>query len=102
MLKQNFKGRGTLAKFAKETNSVMSAINNISIIVPSGYSGVEPTIKFEDGEKGCSLIFDFGDALIFTLKNVSWSLSGTANFVSKSVSVDNGVLYINVVANDIP
>ena len=97
-LKSDFVGTGSMEAFCKETNALFSAINNIDFIMPVGYEGVPPSTEIINGR----LVFDFGDALIFTLKNVSWNLTGTAVYVSYSASVSNGKLLIDVTANDIP
>jgi hypothetical protein len=72
-MKNNFKGTGSLVEFVNSANALFSAINNVQVIVPKNYVGVEPTLKLnEDGEKS-SLVFDFGDALIFTENNISFN-----------------------------
>jgi len=43
--------------------------------------------------------FDFGDALIFTLNNVVWNLTGTATFNTNTVEVSGGQLIISVDAD---
>ena len=95
-LKDNFVGSGNMESFCDETNKLFSAVNNPTFIMPTGYSGVEPTLEIKDD----SLVFDFGDALIFTLENVSWRLTGSATFTSRSASVSNGKLQISVNANN--
>jgi len=80
----NFKGTGNMEKFCVESNRLFAAINNASFIMPSGYSGIEPSMRVEGGK----LVFDFGDALIFTLNNVVWDNGAGA------VSVSNGQLHI--------
>jgi len=98
MFKEDFKGTGSLKDFVDEANKLFSAANNIKVTMPVNYSGAEPTMAYD----GTSLVFDMGDALIFTLNNVVWNLTGTADFVSHSVEVVNGQLVINVEADDIP
>ena len=94
-LKDNFVGKGSMETFCNETNKLFKAVNNPKFIMPSGYSGAEPTLRIE-GER---LAFDFGEALIFTLNNVQWNLTGSATFNSYSVSVVNGQLVISVDAD---
>ena len=81
--------------FCEETNKLFAAMNNVVFIMPTGYAGVEPSIKFEDGQ----IAFDFGNALIFTLNNVQWDLTGSATFNSYSAEVVNGQLVISVDAD---
>ena len=95
MFKHDFKGTGNMTTFCEESNKLFAALNNISFIMPSGYSGVEPTVKVEEGR----IVFDFGNALIFTLNNVVWNLTGDATFNSYSADVSNGKLTINVDAD---
>jgi len=93
-LKDKFVGTGSMKGFVKESNKLFSSLNNIEFILPTGYSGIEPTIRLEED----GLVFDFGDALIFTLNNVGWKLTGDATFVSNKVEVVNGKLVISVKA----
>lgn len=102
MLKDDYEGSGSMEDFVADSNKVFSSINNAEVIVPQGYAGIEPTVSIQGEDDDLSLVFDFGDALIFTLNNVVWNLTGTAAFVSNSVSVVNGRLMINVEANSIP
>lgn len=102
-LNDKFVGTGSMTEFVDETNKLFSAVNNMSIIVPNGYVGIEPTAYLEDGK----IVFDFGDALIFTLNNVVWNFSGTSFVdpdkvtVSYSASVESGKLVISVVVNEV-
>lgn len=92
VLKSYFKGTGSIKEFVKESNLLFSALNNIKFIMPAGYSGVYPSMEIKEG----SLIFDFGDCLVFTTKNISWNLTGNAIFRSATAAVVNGVLQISV------
>lgn len=102
-LNDKFAGTGSMVGFVEETNKLFSAINNMKIIVPNGYAGIEPTAYLEKGK----IVFDFGEALIFTLNNVVWSFSGTSFTapakvtVSYSASVESGKLVIRVVVNEV-
>jgi hypothetical protein len=103
-LRDNFEGTGSMVEFVKETNTLFSAVNNIKFIMPSGYLGVEPTVKVEPN----SITFDFGQALIFTLNNVVWNFSGTGftepnNVVisSRTATVVNGKLTLSVVVDKV-
>ena len=94
-LKDDFVGTGSMKTFCEETNKLFKAVNNIEFTLPSNYKGIEPTVKIEDGR----MLFDFGAALIFTLSNVQWRLTGSATFNSNSASVINGQLVISVDAD---
>jgi len=98
MLKDSFKGTGTLKKFVDESNSAFSALNDIKVYMPQGYAGAEPTMQLSGDNK--SIVFDMGDALIFTLNNVVWNFTGSADIDTMSAEVLNGKLVINVEAND--
>ena len=98
MFKDDFKGTGPMRSFCEEANRLFAAMNNIDIVMPSGYSGPEPTLEFREGR----LVFDFGSALIFTTDNVDWNLTGTAYYKSNSVTVTNGQLVIDVEADIVP
>ena len=98
MFKDDFKGTGNMEQFCEESNLLFSALNNINFNMPSGYSGIEPTVEVHSDK----IVFDFGQALVFTLNNVEWNLSGSAVFVSNTVEVVDGKLVINVVANSAP
>lgn len=82
--KADFHGTGSMKKFASETNGVFQAMNNITFKMPAGYAGIPPSAKVTaDG-----LVFDFGDALIFTTKNVEWSGgTGTAEVVNGKLKI---------------
>lgn len=95
MYKGDFKGKGPMKKFVDESNLIFSALNNPKVLMPKEYVGIQPTLKFNED----SVVLDFGDALIFTTNNITWNLTGTATFVSRSASVINGKLSISVVAN---
>jgi hypothetical protein len=64
--------------FCVETNKLFAAMNNIQFHMPVGYAGIEPSMRIENGR----MIFDFGDALIFTLNNVVWDNGGGSVYVS--------------------
>ena len=90
--KSDFIGTGNMERFCAESNRLFAAISNIQFIMPSGYSGVEPTAQFEDGR----IVFDFGEALIFTTNNIVWNFSGSASVTGYNAAVQNGKLHINV------
>ena len=95
MFRDDFKGTGSMKGFCEESNKLFSALNNVEFQMPPGYSGAEPTVKvYED-----RIVFDFGEALIFTINNIEWNLTGTATYNSYSANVFNGKLYINVDAD---
>jgi hypothetical protein len=96
--KDDWEGTGSMESFVSASNRLFSAMNNIKILLPPDYGGIEPTFTF----KPDALEFDFGDMLIFALNNVEWNLTGDADFVSNTVEVINGKLVISVEANDIP
>ena len=81
--------------FCEESNKLFAALNNITFKMPTGYSGIEPKAWVENGR----IVFDFGQALIFTLNNVQWDLTGSATFNSNSAQVVNGQLVISVDAD---
>ena len=91
----NFEGTGNMEEFCEESNLLFSALNNIEFQMPSGYSGIQPSARVENNR----IVFDFGQALIFTLNNVQWNLTGSATFTSYTASVQNGQLVINVDAD---
>ena len=92
-----FEGTGTMIPFVDQLNEISKCMNNISVIMPSGYKGVEPSLTFKDG----ALVFDFGQALVFTLNNVQWILTGSAVFGVPSAKVENGKLVIRVHADSV-
>jgi hypothetical protein len=94
MFKSDFIGTGNMAEFCAEANMLFSALNNIRFIMPSSYDGIEPHVEI----KKDSIVFDFGQALIFTLNNVEWNFTGDADIGSYSASVVSGKLVINVEA----
>jgi hypothetical protein len=96
-LKDDFVGTGPMINFCKEANALFSAVNNISFTLPSGYEGIEPRVYLEESR----LVFDFGDALIFTLNNVVWNLTGSASFSSYTATVISGRLVISVNAESV-
>lgn len=83
--RQDFIGTGNMERFCEESNKLFAALNNIVFLMPSGYEGVEPSIRIEEGR----IIFDFGQAQIFTLNNVNW-VSGSGD-----VYISNGQLNID-------
>ncbi len=95
--KDDFVGTGSLKVFCEEADNLFSALNNIYVKVPKGYDGIAPILIVED----VRMVFDFGDALIFTLNNVSWNLTGTAAFTSSNAEVVDGQLLISVNAESI-
>jgi len=90
--KDDFKGLGSMKKLVDQHNEMMKHLNNIEVLMPPHYSGAVPTLTFENDE----LIFDFQDALVFTLNNVRWRLSGGPGFVYYNVEVVQGQLVITV------
>ena len=94
-LRSDFKGTGNMEGFCEETNKLFAALNNIVFKMPTGYVGVEPTARVEDER----IVLDLGQALVFTLNNVAWDLTGSATFNSNSASVVNGQLVISVDAD---
>jgi len=95
IFKDDFEGTGTMEDFVATLNRLFGAMNNINIIVPPDYAGSPPSMTFDAGK----LTFNFGDALVFTLNNVEWNLTGDAVYVSNTVEVVNGKLVISVEAN---
>lgn len=95
MLKDDFKGTGNMKRFCEESNKLFSALNNIQFKMPTGYVGIAPTARVEDAR----IVLDMGQALIFTLNNVEWDLTGSATFNSYSAQVVNGQLVISVDAD---
>ena len=93
--RSDYVGTGNMKTFCEESNKLFTALNNIVFIMPQGYNGTEPTASVQEGR----VIFDFGSALIFTLNNVAWNLTGSATFNSYSVEVQNGQLVISVDAD---
>jgi hypothetical protein len=94
--KENFKGTGPLKPLTDQCNELFEMLNNIEIIMPKSYSGFKPTLTFDKDGK---LVFDFQEALIFTLRNVKWVTSGNATVSNKIVSVEDGQLVISFSAN---
>jgi len=90
-----WRGTGSLTEFVAEMVKLLTAMNNIKVIMPRYYSGVEPTLVFTAGQ----LIFDMAEALIFTLNNVEWVWLGIAKIDSNTAEVQNGKLVITVDAN---
>ena len=88
--KSDFVGKGSMKTFVDELNKLMTAMNNISVTVPNGYQGQPPKLAFQNG----SLVFDFGDALIFTEKGVDWSFTGDGTVNNYSATPENGRLKI--------
>ena len=82
--RSDFIGSGNMRGFCEETNKLFAAMNNVVFIMPTGYAGVEPSVKFKDDK----IVFDFGNALIFTMENVVWDNGGG------SAQVYNGRLHI--------
>lgn len=94
IFKNNFIGTGSMKPFVDQYNELMTALNNISVVVPAGYAGNPPTLSFS-GER---FVFDFQDALIFTLNNIDFNLQGNVNYISATANVVAGRLQINVFA----
>ena len=98
-LNTKYEGTGSMKEFIASSVALFKSINEASVEVPAGYSGITPTLKIDGGDKDPKLVLDMAEALLFTLNNVSWDLSGTATFASNTVEVRNGKLIISVVAN---
>ncbi len=96
--KEDFKGTGPLKPLVDQVNEVFETFNNIEIKMPKSYSGPAPTLVFDRDGK---LVFDFQEALIFTLRNVRWKLTGGVSYNSYSVKVVDGKLVISVSASSI-
>lgn len=88
----SFSGTGSMKDFVFENVRLLEAMNNITVLMPSGYDGAPVTLQFD----GSSLVFDFGDALVFTLSNVEWEFPGIAEIVSNEADVVDGKLEITV------
>ena len=92
--KTDFNGTGSMKEFVDAMVLLLEAMNNIKVEMPPYYAGAPVTVKFE----GSSLVFDFGDALIFSLQNVEWIFpSATAVIVENTAEVIGGqeVLTVN-------
>lgn len=87
-----------MKNFIAASVKVFKAINGASVEMPGGYSGATPTLSIQGGDKNPMLVLDMQEALVFSLNNVTWSLTGGATYVSYSVQVVNGKLLISVVA----
>lgn len=98
MLNTEYEGTGSLKDFVATSVELFKSINEARVEVPPGYSGTTPTITITGGDDP-KLTLDLADALLFTLNNVRWDLSGTATFASNEVAVVNGQLIISVEAN---
>ena len=88
-----------MTKFVDESNKLFRSLNNMKVIVPSEYEGVEPTLKLDKDNSGITL--DMGEALVFTLNNVEWELDGPVNYTDNIVWVENGKLKIYVQAEEL-
>ena len=84
IFRTDYEGTGNMTEFCKESNRLFAALNNVVFLMPSGYAGIEPSMRVEEGR----IVFDFGSALIFTLSNVVWDNGGG------TVGVVNGQLHI--------
>ena len=98
-LNTKYEGTGSMKGFVASSVALFKAINEAKVEVPKNYAGAEPTLSIKDSDKDPKLVLDMAEALLFTLNNVSWDLSGTATFVSTDVTVNNGKLIISVTAN---
>lgn len=97
MLKTDFKGTGSLKEFVAESDKLFNALNNAEVRVPDEYAGEVPRLYIEEsGGDKTALVLDMEDALLFTLNNVKWSISGGAVIEYRAVYVDNGKLNIVV------
>jgi len=94
--KEDFKGTGPLKPLVDQVNEVFETFNNIEIKMPKSYEGPAPTLTFDRDGK---LIFDFQEALIFTLRNVDWSYTGNATVSNFRIYVSDGKLKIRFSAN---
>lgn len=95
--KADFKGTGTFVGFVSELNKLFGALNNIKVIMPSGYAGKEPTFTFQEKEgAGTNFVADFGQAHVFSVTNISWDVGTTGGATVTEAHVTNGRLYIYV------
>jgi len=94
-LKSDFVGTGPLARFVSQVNGLLEAINNGTVVMPSGYDGKTPSFGIEGG----NLVLDLGNAQVFSLKNVSWDISGGSGVNKKTVGVYGGQLRIAIEQN---
>ena len=91
--KTDFKGTGSMEEFVKEMSLLLESMNNIKVQMPPYYAGAVPTLAFD----GASLVFDMGEALIFSLENTEWSfISETTEPVSYEANVEGGKLALTV------
>jgi len=82
--RDDYIGTGNMEQFCEESNLLFAALNNVVFQMPSGYAGIEPSMRVEEDR----IVFDFGNALIFTINNVVWD-NGDGD-----VAVINGQLHI--------
>ena len=80
--KSDFKGTGSMEKFVSEMALLLEAMNNINVVMPPYYAGTPPTLKFD----GQSLVFDFGEALIFSLKNIEWVFPSLTTVIEENTA----------------
>lgn len=92
---ERYTGTGSMQKFVGEVVKLFRAMNNITILMPTGYQGNEPTLEFQEGK----LIFDMGETLVFTERGIEWNFSGDATINSNEAIVENGKLSLNVDAS---
>lgn len=99
-LKDDFEGTGPMEEFAQETNKVFGALNEMIVIMPTGYEGETPTLRLRKGDT--QIVLDMKDALVYTIDNVDWNLLGTAFYKSNTIEVIDGRLTITVLADIAP
>ena len=87
-----FKGTGSLVGFVEQCNKLFKAFNNIKVLMPVGYAGVEPVLEVRDE----GLVLDMGDALVFTLGSIDWTVDD--NIKTYSAIVENGRLKITALS----
>jgi len=95
--KEDFEGLGTMKKFVDESANLFTALNGREVIMPPSYSGRPVSIEIEKDK----LVLDFGDALVFSLNNVRWVLTGDVAYNYYSAEVVGGQLVITVNASSI-
>ena len=99
MFETKFKGTGSFQQFVNDVVKLFSSINASKIIMPTGHSGADPSIRFEKDQTEASLVLDFSGSDVFSLANISWDVGRTSGATIKRASVENGVLKIYVRVN---
>lgn len=55
--------------FVEDSVTVFSALNNIEVRMPQGFTGTPPALKFEEGR---GLTLEMNDAIVFAPDYVTW------------------------------